>query len=603
MASFSHDGDVIVYNYKSRVPDKEDADPTALPLFDTMDTSNISLKDAIVNVQCVKSKSSPYGTFSITLKGTKDWLNVLVPGSWCAIYMSDQQLSSTDCTAIGTYETVDGAVDKVDNIKCPLKMIGIIISIRVQKSRTPDGTFILNYSITGYDFGYALTAQIYVNHYFQDVLEANKIVPVFTQLMYPQAPDAYGDPVLNISRVLMCWSKISSNPGYVTFSGKVSPPAIGMEVPKGIIDLVQADSSNILGLIKSAIGLDKRTDKVLNFDEIEGTCDDFDDKLIGEKQFMPWKLIVQNSLWGMINEYLNSTLNEAYCDLHPVDPAGINPLRPDSILTPTLIVRQMPFSTPQYSRIRLEAQSKALLAETATTFESYPVTLLNELPKTAISSEKVISYDIGYSEYERRNFLEINGLLLNGPVGGSQAVLPALNPPLYREGSVKRFGLRTQIIMGADYGITHKAVETAHSWTPILGDWWFNANRFASGTVECIGLSEHIALGENLEIVEDNLLCHIEGYTHTLSVNGDGTKIFRTSIEFIKGIAADSTSSEFKYIYGDPQIAGGLNLAFVVTEGSINAEDVKRVGFTASPNVKKPDGGDIDASAAFDEGA
>ena len=591
MASFSHDGDVIVYNYNYRLTDKEDFSIANPPLYGLMSTTKISLKEALTSVQCVKSKSSPYGTFSITLKGTKDWLKILVPGSWCAIYMSDSQLSSDDLTATGTYETIEGVNGSVDNIKSPLKMVGIIIAIRVQKTRTSEGTFVLNYNVTGYDFGYALTAQVYINHYFQSVFETNKIIPVFNQIAYPQNPEAYGDPVENIYRVLSTWSRISDKPLAASLAKGINPPTIGMQVPTDMASLVGTDGNNILGFIRTAIGLDKREDKVLNFNALDDTCDDFDDTLVGEKQFMPWKLIIQNTLWGMINEYLNPTLNEAYCDLHPVAPLVPNPLGPDSTLTPTLIVRQIPFSTSQYNSILMEAQTKSLAP-----IQSYPVTFLTEIPRTAISSEKVISYDIGYSEYDRRNFLEINGFLLNGPINASSAVMPAVNPPLYRTGSVNRFGLRPQIVMGADYGITSKGAEVAHSWTPILGDWWFNANRFANGTLECIGLSEHIALGENLEIIEDNLLCHIEGYTHTLSVNGDGTKIFRTNIEFVKGIAADSTKTEFKYIYGDASMGGDkalIGATMLEEQGSINQDDVKRVGFTASSNLKKSGGGGL----------
>lgn len=589
MASFNHDGDVIVYNYNYRATDLEDFDiGQQPPIYGFQSTTKISLKEAIQSVQCNKNKSSPYGTFSISLKGTQDWLKILVPGSWCSIYLSDKTLTSADLDAKGTYTSVQGVNGGNDNVISPLKMIGIIIAIRVQKNRTPEGAFVLSYVVTGYDFGFAFTSQVYINHYFQEVVSTNRIVPAFSRIFYPQAADSYGDPVKNIYRVLWCWSEVSDKPLAVTFSDNTTPPPIGMEVPSAVAELVGASGNNILGFIKSAIGLDKRSDKAISFNSPDGTCDDFDNMLIGEKQFMPWKLIVQNTLWGMINEYLNPTLNEAYCDLHPV--SGIPGT--DPTLKPTLVVRQMPFSTPKYKTILQEAQAKALLAMQVNNIESYPVTLLTDLPKTVISSEKVISYDIGYSEYDRRNFLEINGFLLNGPVGGTSAVLNAVNPPLYRDGAVKRFGLRPQIVMGADYGITSKGMESAHSWTPVLGDWWFSANKFANGSVEFIGLSEHIALGENMEITEDNLLFHIEGYTHTLTVNGDGTKIFRTNVEFVKGIAANSNEYEYKYIYGD-SLTGGINTLAGTKGGSINKDDLKRVSLTPSDNANQSDSVDI----------
>jgi hypothetical protein len=203
----------------------------------------------------------------------------------------------------------------------------------------------------------------------------------------------------------------------------------------------------------------------------------------------------------------------------------------------------------------------------------------------------MLSFDIGYSDYDRTNFVEINGFLMNGPKNGTDvSPLNAANPPAYNEESIKRLGLRPKIVMGADYGVTRNKIETAGLWRPLLVDWWFNANKFANGTVECVGLSEHIALGENIELVDEGILGHIEGYTHTFTIDSNtGNRIFRTSIEFVKGISSDSTSLAYKYIYGELDAATGIGFSAISNalgnQESVVTDDIqKRVGFTKIGN-------------------
>jgi hypothetical protein len=120
-------------------------------------------------------------------------------------------------------------------------------------------------------------------------------------------------------------------------------------------------------------------------------------------------------------------------------------------------------------------------------------------------------------------------------------------------------------------------------------DWWFNANRYASGTISCVGLLQHIAIGENVEITKEKILCHIEGYTHNFTVDGEGNRIFRTSIDFSRGISSDSTETEFKYIYGESNFGGSGVIASVGAltqpptpqENGIFGDDVaNRVAYT-----------------------
>lgn len=575
MYSYSHDADIIVYNYVDRSAK-------------STETETISLREAIVSIQCQKTKESPQGSFAVKLKPTRDWGKILTPGSWCLIFMSDKPLTNDDYS--NGIERVSVEIDIFDtntNIISPLKMVGIIMSVRMQKIKEPDGTAVLSFTLSGYDFGYIFSGQIYMNELLRGKFQLNGLLATFSDLSYSTAEDVFGTPDININRVLNLWSKVSG--GIFSSFGveKIKPPEIRMEIPDAIADFFGTDNET-LELITPCVGIDRRLGKVFEKSE-------FSTPLLGEKAFLQDKIMMQNSLWGMLNEYLNSILNEAYCDLHAtpsiVGLPAPGPFAVPTMLTPMLIVRQKPFNTPNYNKIKLETQVTS----------NHPITVLSDLPKTIITSDKVISFDIGYSEHERINFVEINGFLVNGPKGGiDKAGFVALNPPALNDGSVKRIGLRPMNVTGADYGVSRDRLNTAASWRPLLVDWWFNASKFANGTIECIGLSEHIAIGENIMLPDEQILGHIESYTHSFTVNeDDGKKVFRTTIEFSKGIHSDSSSDTFIYIYGEseskslydtPLLKGALD-----TESAIG-DDAKKI---ASYTETNKGGMDVDDDSTF----
>lgn len=595
MASYAHDADVIVYNYDIRSP----ATIQGFSASEIMNTTAISLRDSITAIQCNKTKSSPQGSFSINLKPTKDWAQILIPGSWCAIFMTDRPLTDEDYSSNATAVMVQGKKSTIKNVISPLKMIGMIMSVRVQKVRNSDGTITVSYSICGYDFGYVFTSQIYINALLQNDLGIGTLQPKFADLTFATNINTFANPAVNVKRVLSAWSSLSSSASPFSITSvtqaaapQIHPPSIKMQIPKDLAELF-GGGVEILSFITPCIGIDRRESKVIKISP-DGTSGDFDPELIGEKAFNLWQLILHNSLWGMINEFSNPLMNETYCDLHPTTanssiggaPAFTLPEWEEIVIKPLFIMRQKPFNTPNYDRLWTESLTPAASGIR----EAFPVTKLHEIARTAIVAEKILSFDVGYSEYERVNFAEINGFLMNGPQSG-QATGPfnAANLPAYSEESIIRFGLRPMIHMGTEYGITSQRIEAAGLWRPLLVDWWFNTNKFASGTVECIGLSEHIALGENIELVDQGIVGHIEAYSHNFMVDtGTGNRIFRTSIEFSKGISSESKESKYKYIYGgwdeDDETSFGVGGSFGMggtEETSIVTEDVKkRVSFT-----------------------
>jgi hypothetical protein len=587
MSSYAHDAEVLVFNYKTRATESGPLAGFSLGGVgaDPLATDTISLREAIVSIQVNKTKASPQGTFMITLKPTQEWTKILVPGSWCSIFMGDRQLKPEDLSPNAT-EDEDG------NVLSPLKMLGLIMAVRVQKQVDQNGAQTLTYTISGYDFGYVFLSSIYINHVFQADVASGILKGPFSNLNFPKNKEVYGNPAINVQQVLQAWSTMSGQDS-ITLGG-IKPPPIRMEIPEAVTEMF-GTGKDVLQLITAAIGVDERDSKYITPGS-NGESDGFDFKLVGEKFFMVWQLIVNNTLWGMINQYLNPLLNEAYCDLHPTKGGpigGLNIGLGGGKLRPTLIVRQIPFSTPDFDKFWTSMQAEGVPGA------KYKVTNFVNLPRTKLKQIKVIGYDVGYSDYDRVNFVEVNGFDIDLSVNTPGAFNNA-NKPRFEEGSIKRFGLRPKVFFGADYGGVRGNIDETGKWSPLMMDWWFNANRYANGTIECIGLIEHIAVGENIELTEEKILGHIESYTHTFTVDDVGNKIFRTTIDFSRGISSDSTQTEFKYVYGEANFGGSslissgiAGVAPTAQQGSIFEDDVqKRVTYTEL-RKKKGDSGPL----------
>ncbi len=548
--SYNHDAEVVVYNYEYRDSDLM-VGPVSTPTSSA--TKEIKIGHAVTSITCTKSKTSPYGSFSITLKPTAEWTRVIVPGSWCAIFMSN---SSLDKTRLNNKATKIGD----NNYACPLKMVGLIMAVRVSKSISQDGAVTTTYTLNGYDFGYLFTASIYVNQLFQAQLLAGKYDAVWANLTFPKNEGAIGDPVENINRVLNAWAEIEISGISVGAAIDIKPPKTRIVIPKDVAKLV-GTKTEVIGFILTAIGLDNRKGEKLIPIEA-GAAQNFEAKLIGQKYFEPRRLIINNTLWGMINEYMNPTLNEAYCDLH-VCAVGLG----DAVVQPVFVMRQIPFSTPEYEQI---IPAAAIQGPPSAPSTPHPVTLLTDLPKTIIPAHKIIHYDVGFSEYDRVNFTELNAFDINVQQKSFGSIQTS-NKPTWEDGAIKRFGLRPKVVYGADYGFSATDnINTANQWKTLIRDWFFNNHKYVNGTVECIGLDEHIAVGENFVLEKENLLAHIESYTHTFTVDHDtGSKIFRTSIEFTKGLSDKSNSLVFTPVYGSG----------FVDEPSIFEDDMQRNTF------------------------
>ncbi len=121
--------EVKIYHYKKQVlGDGQDFD-----LGELLDAEVIELKNsdnAVLSYSYDKNIASASGTFNLTLAPTKNWVNVVRPGDWLTVSLSQE-----------------GSKDKV------IRLLGNIDRVAEIEEIPNDGGRSVTYSISGRDFG------------------------------------------------------------------------------------------------------------------------------------------------------------------------------------------------------------------------------------------------------------------------------------------------------------------------------------------------------------------------------------------------------------------------------------------------------------------
>lgn len=226
----------------------------------------------------------------------------------------------------------------------------------------------------------------------------------------------------------------------------------------------------------------------------------------------------QVKLWSIMNQYVNSPLNEMFTSFRTA---------PNGSVMPTVVLRQIPFTTEDFKK------------------GSFETTKFMSLPRWKINPSMVYSLDIGRDESARINFVQYFGrsALSSGKLGTSSET--AAENYLFDIDDVKRSGLRPYVVSG-NFDITRNDQAYASPyWARIVGDALIGGHLKLNGTIECVGITEPIAVGDNLEF--DGMVFHIEEVAHSASYGPDGQRLFRTRISLSSGLNKHSSAYGTRY--------------------------------------------------------
>lgn len=228
----------------------------------------------------------------------------------------------------------------------------------------------------------------------------------------------------------------------------------------------------------------------------------------------------QVKAWAILNQYTNSPLNELYTCFR---------ISPTGRVMPTVVFRQVPFTNEDF------------------TSSNQPVTKFMNLPRWKISTALITEADIGRDESARVNFVQYFGKSTVSQSGAEIALEIARKNYVYDINDVQRSGLRPYVVTTQfDEPTTTNKEYRSPEWAKIIGDALIGGHLKMSGSITAIGITDPIAVGDNLEY--DGNVYHIEEVVHTANINvQSGAKIFRTTISLSSGVSKSSSAQGTRY--------------------------------------------------------
>lgn len=291
-------------------------------------------------------------------------------------------------------------------------------------------------------------------------------------------------------------------------------------------------------------------------------------RLKGESVFTPprWN---NQSIWSILTQFSNNLLNELYSSLR---------ISPDNTITPSIILREKPFTTgllfatqKLFTSLHPTATTQSVVqnslnSKTRNTVRSLisknKFSFFQNLPRWVIHPSRVSNFEMHFSN-NRVNLCQVWGLssaaLLNTVNINADSIMAAQavsGNAVYNLMDIRRHGLYADINesswdLGASGG--EHSVSNAPLWAAMRAGWLMNSALLATGSITMSGVSEPIAEGDNLQY--QDYLFHVESVAHRAGITSSGKKFFYTTVLLSNGVLASSLSNATsmpKYICASP---------------------------------------------------
>jgi len=220
---------------------------------------------------------------------------------------------------------------------------------------------------------------------------------------------------------------------------------------------------------------------------------------------------VDKPLFTVLQTYLNPAINEMYTALK---------MNQSGDIVPTLVVRQIPFST-----------------DAAVESKEFPLTRFLSLPRWGVSPAMVRQLSVGRTNSTRFNMVALYGEANAFSDALSQTRQLTLNPPIFDLADVARSGIRP-LIQTVNCTLSDQARQTeSRPWLLAIADWSLGSHLTLNGQITVTGIQSPIAEGDNIEF--EGVVYHVEAVRHSCSIEGEGGKNFSTVLSLSNGIPSE----------------------------------------------------------------
>jgi hypothetical protein len=462
-----------------------------------------------------------------TLRGDREFLAEILPGDWVMAWMVNTHQDYLDLMKNLRAGTA------ANGWKSGLKFMGQVENIRKVLVHSEAGMRSIQYNLSANGF-----TQLDIALYFEQAFarsnesEASYLARIGVSLksLYEStvADTQNGKGGISGQKFISEIIRILLGSGIPPQSDKlnINPGAATDEAPYSFI--VPTQVGNLLGILSPSKDLMSYGD-VLETMLGKQTYSSFNDN--SELVFAPYGVgsgsrmttnnpleglfVVQSfalnnkPIWSLIQDYLNGTINEAYTAMR---------WSPNGGIMPTLIARQLPFSTPILKE-KLGSQ----------------VTSFHELPRWVLSTPLIRGLDVGRSNGPRLNYIHVSAhpTMQQGHTDIQSQMLRS--PPVADNLDIKRHGQRSHMTSVACS--PHDAVYGLAKWNMIISDILLGQHLLLNGTCSTVGIAAPIVPGDNLEY--DGVVYHIESVSHSCSVSPNGVRHFITQLSLTHGCNAN----------------------------------------------------------------
>ncbi len=558
----------LVWNYVDRIsiPDKKENKSENFkasgvnPKYDKYQIEREPDPVIISTLSCIslstsKSKSSPQGQFNVVLAPYKNWVSTLTAGSWCAILMSNKPITQNDI--------------KLKANPSQLKMLGRIETVRCETSMTESGARQTLYYVSGTDWGDIFNSVLYVDNLLlgpnDTYSQGNGVAAAIQKNIFGDklTPQAFHVPALLNSLLDLFGKDVEGRGSRGDDIGRLGKSVYTFTLPNQLQKYLQLNSRELNKSLKLTTGVLKDYNKY----------DNSKPEAIGYMN--PFAIQGTHSLWQILLENSNNTMNELFCDL---------------------VFEDGKFNFKIFNRIKPFYIQKSGNTNPAITshFKNIKCNKLNNLD--------VISVNLGTNWRDKFNFVEIQ---LDLPEFKSTQVANATAQKIQKfdREAFDREGFRPLIFNTRQFPTSATTPDGLNidydqydSWTDMLRAWYFGTHKMLNGTITLHGVDEYISVGDNImfdaELVNPSLnyssdslnnkntkiLAHVESIKHSFTINSSGARTFITTIDFVRGVLAN----ENRELIGD----GSLDaLATSVT----HPQDRNRKNIMAVSDPSDPD--------------
>jgi hypothetical protein len=487
---------------------KSDLFPVASPINDSAEANAFDLSNHLID-SCTFSKNigSPAGNFTFRLDASRDWKDLIKPGSWALIYMAND--GSLRLPEEGS--ELPPPPTNLSDYRGNLRAICYIERVSTTGSIDDKGSLDISYEVSGRDYGVIYEeTDLWYNYFVYDEMKIQGLTALMDRKEFNTAADQ-----------LEVVHKLFLAPQLILPSEALGPnnslSSIGQQwlLPKQLGDALNLDfqgSGTFYGQIKGLF--------------------DFKKTLVTSLIDTPMKFI-NGKAWEKLKGLSCQGLHELFPEL-------------DDTGHPRLVFRPIPWGINQKGYPRLATEGIVPLY--------YDLAQSTNL--TIEDSIEVVNFNLGEDNHNRYNhyLVEIENDLIT-----MQSTVNILNNrasqagrqfPFMDQLSVQRHGLRAmhlkinslpeKLISGSQNKDGFPNADLLLQYNEVLFDYWQNSVTFESGTITIIGRPE-VRVGKVLNFGSDiphnsNKVFYIEAYSDDYTIDEHGSTMWTQTLQVTRGV-------------------------------------------------------------------